>query len=121
MPEVAIPETEQPRKSMIKSLNPLTADDVMAFLEAKSASKNCPCCGTWHWKVNVPHEQGFAEVSMSATDASMLGTFYYKEPPLSMIVLECEHCGFVRTHSARAVAEWKGTWVTPPNPQAMPA
>lgn len=73
--------------------------DAVRFLEQKSPKAACPFCGSDKWIVP------FADADKEMAFLMPLNAKFNSETAYNL-ELECNNCGFIRSHRARVIAEW---------------
>ena len=83
----------------------ISIDEAMEFLREKAGAP-CPFCGGKRWNSLLGEEGEENLVTGLVIDTSAnhkKHTLY----PRSVILIECNECGFVRPHAAKAFRKWK--------------
>lgn len=79
----------------------LTTDDAVEFLNSFGPTADCQVCSSNQWGINFsPADGQYVEFT---TRAPVGGRAY----GFGVYFVTCDVCGFTRTHSINALAEWK--------------
>lgn len=79
----------------------ISTADAVAFLNSFGPAGLCPVCKSPNWLVNfTPGEGLYVELR---TQGPLEGSAY----GLAVYFVVCDRCGYVRTHTMAALADWK--------------
>jgi predicted RNA-binding Zn-ribbon protein involved in translation (DUF1610 family) len=86
----------------------LTLPDVMRFMRAQTKGDTCFSCGENHWGVSGYGKDGttFAIGLTRTPDADDALKLMRPLPHENVVMLVCDHCGFVRLHRYEHVRRW---------------
>lgn len=84
----------------------LIITDVLRFLRAQTNTDACPSCGDNHWGIDGYGKDNttFAVPTTTVPGASV--PIHRPAPPLPVVVLVCDHCGYVRMHRYEHIRRW---------------
>jgi len=77
--------------------NPVTHEDVVAFMQAKDANIECPVCKWKQWTVQADSDLAIEPHQPNRLFAS----------PVGVIAIICNNCGYLRLHSKLTIQAWK--------------
>lgn len=84
----------------------ITITDVLRFLRAQTNTDACPSCGTNRWGIDGYGKDGFTYAVPTNLMPGSSAPLRRPVPVLPVIVLICDHCGFVRMHRYEHVRRW---------------
>jgi len=92
-------ESETKLFEIAKTLTPV---DFLKFVGDRKIDTTCPSCHTTGWHPLDHTKVGLAQILLQdGTAPNVNGT------NIPTIILICVNCGFVRSHSALILAQWK--------------
>lgn len=91
------------RADRLHELFELTPPDLLPFFKSVNAEAACPVCATRKWTAFRPQVEGLGLIKI-AHDFEPKLTY---GPYVSVLIVSCNNCGFIRLHSAGVIAEWK--------------
>lgn len=88
--------------ALMEELAGLTHDDVVGFLMEKVKVHNCPCCAENTWQIFSGPNVIYGQIGLQKT--GQMTEYPYVIPSVGSL---CKICGFIRSHNAIVVLEWK--------------
>lgn len=93
---------DEPKPDLITEVSRLTLEDIKGFFDEKLVNHQCPCCANTNWMI-LSEGKTLHGLLLQQID----GPAFVPPPMVPLVSVVCNGCGYVRSHAATPVVEWK--------------